>query len=305
MKIYIDKTKFKAKNFERIIEQIKDIEFVTEVEDSFDADVIIVEPTFVIEENIKKYKNLKWIQSIRAGFDTVDFSILNKRNITFTNAKDVYSISIAEDVIGKILALNRNTFSFLKNMELKEWKPNFNAYELYKTTVGIVGMGSIAREIAKRIKAFDAKVIGYRRNYREEEYFDEVYVGEAGLNKLLQESDYVILTVSLNEGTKGLINLDKLNLMKDSALLINIARGDVVVQADLIKALKMKKIRGAGLDVFTPEPLPKDSELWSLDNVFITPHCSAASFEINNRLTDLVIENLKRYQNKQELLNIV
>lgn len=305
MKIYLEERKIKKENFNKIKDHFKNLEFITELDQSYDSDIIIVEPSFVTEENISKYKNLKWIQSYRAGFDTVDFDAVKKRNILFTNAKDVYSIPIAEDVIAKILVLNRSVRQFYKNMENKEWKPNFNAPEINNSTVGIIGMGSIAKEIAKRIKAFNTKVLGYRRSYKAEEYFDEVLVGEDGLNELLKVSDYVILTVSLNEGTKRMINKEKLNLMKETALLINIARGEVVVQDDLIAALKEKTIRGAALDVFTPEPLSKDSELWTLDNVYLTPHCSAASYHLNERLTELFIENITRYLENRELLNLV
>lgn len=305
MKIFLEEKKIKKENFNKIKDQFKNLEFVSELDQSYDCDIIVVEPSFVTEENISKYKNLKWIQSYRAGFDTVDFDAVKKRNILFTNAKDIYSISIAEDVITRILVLNRNVKQFYKNMENKEWKPNFNSPEIFNSTVGIIGMGSIAKEIAKRIKAFNTTVLGYRRSYQEEEYFDKVLIGEEGLNELIKVSEYVILTVSLNPGTKGLIDEEKLNLMKPSALLINIARGEVVVQDDLIAALKEKTIRGASLDVFTPEPLPVNSELWNLDNVYLTPHCSAASYRINERLTEMFIENISRFLADKELLNIV
>ena len=305
MKIFIDKKAFKIENFDRIANQLKVHEIITEVEKGYDSEIIIVEPSYCIRENLEKYKNLKWIQSLRAGFDTVDLDYIRERNIVFTNAKDVYSISIAEDVIAKILVLNRNVKTYIKNMENEEWLPNFNEPEIYNSTVGIIGMGSIAKEIAKRIKAFNTTVLGYRRTNKEEEYFDQILTGEDGLNQLLKVSDYVILTVPLNNGTKHMINKEKLDLMKPSALLINIARGAVVVQEYLITALKEKTIRGAGLDVVMPEPLPKGNELWSLDNVYLTPHCSPASPHINTRLTDLILENLRRYLENKELLHIV
>lgn len=305
MKIFIDKNNFKKENLNKILNEFKNHEIITDVNGGYDSEAIIVEPSYCTKENLDKYKNLKWIQSLRAGFDNVDLDYIKNRNIVFTNAKDVYSISIAEDVITKILVLNRNVKTYIKNMENEEWLPNFNEPEIYNSTVGIIGMGSIAKEIAKRIKAFNTNVIGYRRTHKEEEYFDKILVGEDGLNQLLKGSDYVILTVPLNEGTKGMINKEKLDLMKPTALLINIARGGVVVQEDLITALKEKTIRGAGLDVVAPEPLPKGNELWSLDSVYLTPHCSAASPHINTRLTDLILDNLKRYTENRELLHIV
>lgn len=305
MKIYIDVRPIGRDKYQKINESFPEINFVSEIEDSYDADVIIVEPYYVKNDNIKKYTNLKWIQSYRAGFDTVDFPILREKNIVFTNAKDIYSIPIAEDVITKILVMNRNVKMYLKNKENKEWKPNYNEPEIYNSTVGIIGMGSIAKEIAIRIKAFNTRVLGYRKNYKEEPCFDEILVGEEGLNYLLENSDYVILTVPLNSETRGMINKEKLSLMKKDALLVNIARGDVIVQDDLIYALENNLIRGAALDVTSPEPLPKDSKLWELDNVYLTPHCSAASPHTKTRLTKMLIENIKRFLEGNNLLNIV
>lgn len=305
MKVFLDKNRIKEEYFNNIKSNFKNVEFISNVEDSYDCEVIFVEPNYVTEANIKKYSNLKWIQSYRAGYDTVDFNFLNKKGIKFSNAKDIYSIAIAEDVILKILMLNRNVRKYLKDMENKAWKPYFGEPELYKSTVGIIGMGSIAKEIAKRIKAFDVEVLGYRKNYRAEEYFDQVLVGKDGLNKILSSSDYLILTTPLNDETKFMINKEAFAIMKNSAVLVNIARGEVVDQEALIEALQTKTIRAAALDVMYPEPLPKDSKLWDLDNVYITPHSSASSPHINFRLSQLFIENLKRYLEGKEVLHRV
>lgn len=304
MKVFLEVNKIKQENFDIIKNKFKNVEFVSDVDNSYDCDVLVVEPSYIQEENIKKYNNLKWVQSYRAGFDNSDLNSLRKRNIVFTNAKDVYSISIAEDVLTKILVMNRDVKTYLKNMEEGLWKPKFIAPEIYKSTIGIIGTGSIAKEIAKRIKSFDTHIIGFRRSIGKEDYFDQILTGDDGLNHLLKESDYVILTVPLNEGTKGMINFEKIKLMKPTSLLINIARGEVIVQEDLIRALKENVIRGAALDVVIPEPLPKDHELWKLENVYITPHCSAASPNIQTRIKELLIENFTRYIEGKELLNI-
>jgi len=305
MKVYVEIRTIGENNYQFLKSCFPTVNFVSNINESYDADAIMVEPYYVTKENIEKYTNLKWIQSYRAGFDTVDFDILKVKEIIFTNAKDVYSIPIAEDVITKILVLNRNVKTYLKNKENKEWKPNYNEPEIYNSTVGIIGMGSIAKEIAKRIKAFETKVLGYRKHYKEEPYFDLILTGDEGLNYLLKESDYVIVTVPLNDETRGLINKEKLGLMKKDAVFVNIARGDVIVQEDLIDALEKKTIRGAALDVTSPEPLPKDSKLWELENVYLTPHCSAASPHTKTRLTNLLQENLARFIEGKELVNII
>jgi len=303
MKIYIKQKSIKADNYNILVKRFPNVEFIDNVEDSYQADVAIVFPGFVTEENLKKYPNLKWIQLITAGFDKIDFNAIKNYNLEITNAKGVYSKTIAEDVFCKILTINRNVKYYLNNMETKEWKHILNEPEICNSTVGIIGVGSIAKEIAKRMLAFEAKVIGYRRKKVSEEFFSEIFVGEEGLEDFLKKSDYVILALPLNENSIGLINKDKLNYMKDTSVLINISRGEIIVQDDLIEALKNKKIRAAALDVTSPEPLPKDSQLWELENVFITPHNSVSSPYLYDRITELLIENIQKYLNNIKLEN--
>ena len=182
---------------------------------------------------------------------------------------------------------------------------NFLESEIEGSTVGILGTGSIGQEIAKRIAAFNTHIIGYNQSGRFVEYFDEIVTGSEGLNSLLSKSDYVIVSLPLNKGTKFLINKENLRLMKENAIIINIARGEIINQDDLIEALENKIIKGAGLDVVYPEPLAKDSKLWKLDNVFITPHNSFSSPKTTKRLISLIIENLNNYLNNKELKNYI
>lgn len=305
MKIYIQSKSLKQKHLLEVEKRFKNISFIYDEKDSYDCEAIIAAPSFVTKEHLDKYQNVKWIQITTAGFDSSDLEYARSRGITLTNARDVYSVAIAEDVILKMLILNRNVRKYLENMKTAKWEPHFFDPEIYGSTVGIIGMGSIGIEIAKRIQAFGTRVIGHRRTMKQENYFDEIFVGDEGLNTLLQESDYVILAVPLNEGTRNLINYEKLSLMKRNAILINIARGEVVVQDDLIKALQAGLIRGAALDVMVPEPLPQDSPLWQMENVYITPHVSAASNLFIDRLIWLLEDNLQNYLNGNKLTNII
>ena len=305
MKIFIEPRRLRTENIEDLRQQFPKIDFVNTVDESYDAEIMFVYPDAVNYENINKYPNLKWIQLLTAGFNTSDLRVIKEKKLLFTNAKGVYSKTIAEDVFTKILAINRNVKYYYENMAKHIWESPRNEPEICGSTVGILGMGSIATEIAKRMKAFEAKVIGYRRTYQAEEYFDEVYTQEEGLNELLSQSDYIILALPSNEDSIGLINFERISKMKPTSVLINIARGDIIVQEDLIKALKHKVIRAAGLDVTTPEPLPQDSELWDLDNVFLTPHSSVSSPILYTRLTSLLIDNLNRYLSNEKLVNIV
>ena len=182
-------------------------------------------------------------------------------------------------------------------MSMKEglWEPIYDEPELMGSHVLIVGVGSIGKTLAKRLKAFDVTITGYRRSPKNEINFDHIITSNEALEKALTSADYVILALPLNQHTKGFFDKRKFDLMKRSALLINVARGQVIVQEDLIQALLNKEIRGAGLDVVYPEPLPKDHILWSLENVYITPHNASSSPYTQQRIYQMVKSNLERY----------
>lgn len=306
MKVYIDPKFIVQSAIQSMIEMFPNIVFVDSLEGNFDIEVAMIPWTsFISDENLSKLLNLKWIQLLSAGYDGTDFSLLKKYNITYTNAKDVYHISIAEDVIAKILVLNRNYRVYFDNMKQGIWKPIRKEPEIYGSTVGIIGTGSIGKEIAKRLKAFDTQIIGYRKTNAKINDFDEIVNDDQGLNYLLTKSDYVITTLPLNNNTYQFMTKERLSLLKKDAIFINIARGLVVDQDALTELLKEHKIRGAGLDVTTPEPLPSDHELWRLPNVIITPHNSSSSSRLLSRLTVLMTENLNRYINKKPLKFVV
>jgi len=305
MKVYIDPKFIVQSDIKHMIDSFPMVEFVDQIED-IDIEVAMVPwATFITEENLSKLPNLKWIQLLSAGYDGTDFRLLKKYGIIYTNAKDIYHISIAEDVLTKILVLNRNYRVYLENMKQGLWKPIRREPEIYGSTIGILGTGSIGKEIAKRLKAFDTHIIGYRKTNKSERYFDEIVTNEVGLHYLLKKSDYVIVTLPLNDETEFFLSKDRLALMKSDAIFINIARGKVVDQDALTELLRDKLIRGAGLDVTTPEPLPKEHELWQMPNVIITPHNSSSSHRLISRLTDLMAENLLNYLNGNELKFIV
>lgn len=305
MKIYINSRFLSNSHLEQITNAVYNIEITTDIENSYDCEAVFVSPDFINKENLSKYPSLKWIQLLTAGFDVADLNAARERKIIVTNAKGVYSIPIAEDVIAKILMLNKNIKHYLRQMDGAIWNQLSKESEIEGSTVGILGTGSIGQEIAKRIAAFNTHIIGYNQSGRFVEYFDEIVTGSEGLNSLLSKSDYVIVSLPLNKGTKFLINKENLLLMKENAIIINIARGEIINQDDLIEALENKIIKGAGLDVVYPEPLAKDSKLWKLDNVFITPHNSFSSPKTTKRLISLIIENLNNYINEKELKNYI
>jgi len=303
LKAFIDQKFIPKDSYEDLTSTFSHINFVHDIEKHKDIDLFFGLNKTLLSIDLSEYKDLKWIQLYMAGFDNVDVEALKSKGIRVSNAQDIFSITIAEDVLSKILFFNRNTKEFIEQMETKTWQQIWKDKEIWHSTIGILGTGSIGRETAKRLQSFEPKkIMGYRRNDEPVPYFDEILTGEEGLKKLMQASDYLIIAIPLNDDTHHLIDKEKLMLMKKDALLINVARGSVIVQDDLIEILENKLIRGAGLDVTDPEPLPKSSRLWTLDNCFITPHNASSSEYMVERLYDLTVTNLKRYINHKDIM---
>jgi D-2-hydroxyacid dehydrogenase (NADP+) len=303
MKIFIQPRILEATYVEQLKARFPMVYFVDVIDPGIDA--AIVYPNFLNKDNLSVLPKLKWAQSLMVGYNVVDQATIKAKNITFTNAKDVYAITIAEDIITKILVINRNVKKYVHQMDEGIWKPHRFEPEIYGSTVGFLGSGSLANAAAIRLKAFGARLITYRKSDLPNPVFDETYTGETGLKRVLEQSDYVVITLPLNENTHQLINAEKLSWMKKEALLINVGRGEVVDQYALIQALQQGNLRGAGLDVMVPEPLPKDSPLWYMDNVFITPHNAPSSPYMMSRLYDLVEDNINRFLEQKPLKNTV
>ncbi len=303
MKVFLDKRYVKIELYETFIQKYNEHTFVFDIKDSFDCQIIISVPSYITKKVLEKYPNLEWIELITAGYDGIDLAYLKQRNISLTYAKDVFSIQIAEDVFSKILYFNRNLKKHMKSSEKHVWKFQKSDHELYGSTVGIIGAGSIGQHVAERMKAFKTKVIGYKRHLEHIPFFDKIYTTKEGLYELIKESDYIIISIPLTKDTRYLIDAKALSMMKKDALLINVARGEIIDQIALTKALENDQIRGAGLDVVTPEPLPKDDPLWDLDNCLITPHNASSSPNVNRRIADEIIDTFIKYLEKKQLDN--
>lgn len=302
-KVYVDPKKIGKNHFSALQNAFPHFEFIADKEDSYQADIIIDYPAIATKKQLEQYPNLKWIQFLTAGYNNVDLDYLRERNILVSNAKGVYSITIAEDVITKILVLNRLVSKYVMNMKQQVWQSEQKEEEIYQSTVGILGAGSIATEIAKRLRPFEVSVLGYRKNEIHAEFFDQIYVGRTGLEQLLKQSDIVIVALPLNEETKLLFGTKEFSLMKTNALFINIGRGEIVNQEALIQALQTKQIRGAALDVTSPEPLPVNSPLWTMEQVFITPHNAAYSTKMLSRLAAFLKLNLALFDQHKKIQN--
>jgi phosphoglycerate dehydrogenase-like enzyme len=301
MKIFIDYKMMGRNNYPLLLEKFKSIEFVNDFNGNEDIDAMVVMNATIKNLDFSRFKKLKWVQLLMAGYDNVNVDALKANGVMVCNAQDIFSTSIAEDVFSKILYFNRNTNHYVDSKRAKIWEPIRKEPEIFNSVVSILGTGSIGQEVAKRMKAFGAKKIyGYKRSLSQVPFFDEVVCDLAGLVRIIKAADYLIIALPLTEDTYHLIDADKLSFMKDDALLINVARGDIIDQKALIDALKSKKIRGAGLDVTSPEPLPQNNELWVLDNVFITPHNASSSPYMKDRLYEMTKENIQLFINGQK-----
>lgn len=257
-------------------------------------------------ELLKKAENLKWLHLPSAGVDRyANKELYQNEDFLLTNSSGVYGKPIAEHVFSMIMAHNRNLIDYAYDKKEKKWQRKNEIKDFFNSTVGILGFGDIGSTIAKRAKAWGARVLALKRTMIETpDYVDQIYVND-DLNKLLKESDYLILTLPGTPETEGIIGRNELKIMKDTAFIVNIGRGSLIKQDELLEALKNNWISGAGLDVTEPEPLPEDSELWELDNLILTPHTSGFSPTNDRRRFEIFKDNLQSYLKNQQLKNIV
>ncbi len=256
---------------------------------------------------------LRWAHTGSAGVGGALFPEMRSSAVVLTNSAGVMGPPMAETVMAMVLYFARGFDLALESARRREWikdaiyESASPVREIGDATLGVVGYGGVGRELARRARALGMRVLATRRTPAPEAAEGEVEIlsGDAGLRRLLAESDYVALTVPATPETTGLISAGQFALMKATAVLINVARGSIVDETALIEALRSGRLRGAGLDVFAKEPLSPESPLWSMPNVLITPHVSAVSPAYWRRETDLIVENLRRYIEGRELLNVV
>lgn len=281
------------------IEYIKslgyEITFVQDERIPIDFDVSDIEAVvcngLFLHTPIERFKSLKFIQLTSAGYDRVSLDYINEHNIKIANARGVYSTPMAELALCGVLQLYKQSRFFYKNQKDHKWEKHRGLLELTDKNVLIVGAGSIGTAVAKRFKAFDANVIGVDLYPNPNESFDMVCPIEE-LNNKLKNADVVILTLPLTGDNAGFFDKSKFELMKSSAILVNIARGRLVNQDDLISALEQNQIAGAVLDVFEEEPLDESSKLWDMENVILTPHNSFVGDKNNDRMFKVISEHL-------------
>ncbi len=280
-------------------------------DDVSDAEVVYLSWVFlkshILDKLFAAAPALRWHHVSSAGVENILTKYLEtylKRNLILSNGAGLHAIPIAEFVITYMLSHAKHLPELYTLQAQRQWKRDFHIQELTDATLLIIGAGGIGQEIASRAKPFGMRVWGSRRRPQPLPNFDKV-VGADEWHALLPSVDYVVIAIPLTPDTKGLIDEKVLRSLPNHAYLINIARGAIIDEPALIKALKEGWLAGAALDTTATEPLAPENPLWSVPNVFITPHTSAHSSKLNQRSVKLFLDNLTRYQNGQPLRNVV
>ncbi len=286
-------------------------------------------------EILRVGRRLRWVHTGAAGVRGSLTPEMRAADVVFTNSAGVQAAPMAESVLAALLHFARGLDWAVRSQARGEWgKAPFDAddspiREVAGSTVGVVGYGGVGREVARRARALGARVVALKRRRASEaaavegagepvgaaggaggaagvaEAADDVVYGAPGLERLLAESDYVVVAVPETPATVGMIDAAALARMKRSAVLVNVARGAIVDEAALVAALREERLRGAALDVFEREPLAPESPLWKLPNVLLTPHTSAYSRRYWERETALIRDNVGRYLGGLPLRNVV
>jgi len=262
-------------------------------------------PASVLDHLIGRAPKLEWIHSFSAGIDRVATPAVRARELTVTNARGVFSRPIAEYVVMMCLAIARHLPQLLELQRERTWQP-LRGRELGGLTVGILGYGSIGSEIARLLEPFETQILATRRHADRGAAEPNVRLfGYDQLDEVLSASDIVVVAAPLTDETAGMIGADQLRVMRESAWLINIARGRLTDELALRRALESGWIGGAVLDVFTDEPLPPDSALYDAPHLLLTPHTSWSSDQVVERSVRLFVENLQRFARGEPLENVV
>tara|TARA_Y100000310_G_C20636346_1_gene791365 strand:+ start:530 stop:1501 length:972 start_codon:yes stop_codon:yes gene_type:complete len=250
-------------------------------------------------------KKLKWVHSFSAGMDRALTSTLVQSNVIVSNSSGIHATPIAEHILAFLLTFTRKLQESFRNQQQKVWERVDTLTELRGKTVLIVGLGHIGREAARLASCFRARVVAVDTPGKEKPEFVEQLGTTEGLAAFLKQADFVVLALPYTRDTHHFMNKERLEAMKQQAVLLNIGRGGVVDEQALIRVLQEKKIGGAALDVTEKEPLSKESPLWDMPNVVITSHHSGISERYMERAIELFCRNLKAYLKGEKLPNLV
>jgi phosphoglycerate dehydrogenase-like enzyme len=250
---------------------------------------------------------VRWVHSRSAGLERTLFPELIASNVTMTNGSGVFSPSLGEFALAAILYFAKDFRRMIRSQTAGLWEP-FDVLPISGQTVGIVGYGDIGRAVAARVRAMGMKVLAVKRHVSTQKnpdpLADQIY-GPDYLIEMLSHCDYIVVATPLNAETLGLIGEAEFAAMKPSAVIINVGRGPVIEERAMIKALSERKIKGAALDVFAEEPLPKGHPFYQLENVLLSPHCADHTPDWLDNAMRFFIAQFERFRQGQPLLNVV
>lgn len=269
-----------------------------------DADVLMA---LDLPEGIREWATrLRWVQAIGAGIGQLEPAELKAKGIMLTNAAGVASAPIAEFAIGRLLEVWKDIRVLERQQKDHHWQMHQGLLVKGKT-IGIVGLGAIGRDVARRAKAFETTVLGNRRSARPGDTdpdVDELY-GLDGLDEMLARCDAVVLSAPQTPETIDLFDAERFGRLKRGTVVVNVGRGSIIDEAALVTALESGQVGAAVLDVTREEPLPTDSPLWDAPNMYLSPHCSTAREGYNEALMELFCDNLERFLANEPLRNVV
>lgn len=271
-----------------------------------DADAIVVaaggNETF--RALLPQAQRLRWVHSLSAGVESMMYPEFISHAVPLTNARGVFARSLGEYTLAAMLYFSKNLKRMREQQQAHQWR-QFDVEELHGQTLGIVGYGEIGRAAARLAKPFGMKILALKRRPESSDpLVDAVYTPDR-LNELMAVSDYVLVAAALTAETRGMVGAGALRCMKKTGVIMNMGRGPLIVEEDLVRALSEGWIRGAALDVFDVEPLPAGHPFYSLDNVLLSPHCADNIDGWMDLTMRFFVENFRRFAAGQPLENIV
>ncbi|OIU68840.1 D-2-hydroxyacid dehydrogenase [Rossellomorea aquimaris] len=288
-----------------------DVEFtffkkIGEAEEALpDAEIIVTMGEDLTDRHIERARRLKWIMVTSAGLEKMPFEAIRKKGIMLTNARGIHKVPMAEFTLGLMLQHAKQLGSVLKQEEEGIWSRRLPASELNGASLLVLGAGAIGSEIARLAKAFNMKTAGVNSTGKMVEHFDQMFTLRT-YKEFLPHADYLVAVLPSTDDTKYILKSEHFDEMRDTAVFINIGRGDLVEESVLLDAVKTKKIGHIFLDVFEQEPLPADHPFWEEEGISVTPHLSSITKMYMPRAFDIFKRNLKAYSNKSdELLNVI
>jgi phosphoglycerate dehydrogenase-like enzyme len=246
---------------------------------------------------------LKWVQSWAAGPDALLYPEMVASDVLCTSCKGNGAIPLAEHALMLMLMLNRDALRWYRAQQEHRWEHRPHG-ELNGLTCGIIGLGHSGQDLALKCQAFHMRTLGLRRTPVPTPHIDELFTHDR-LHDLLAQSDFVVVTAPRTPETLGLLGEAAVRAMKPTAHYICFSRGGIADDGALLRALRERWIAGGGLDAHGEEPLPPDSPFWDLPNTIVTPHNGATTLKTRQRGIDIFVENLRRYQSGEPLINVI